>query len=110
MSHACAQPHYFGAADAPLFGWWHAAENPTGLAMVLCSPIGREEISAHRSLRHLAEMLAQRGVSTLRFDYAGTGDSCGSSLDADQLRACGDSLHRRIALYDKDPLQILLGA
>jgi len=96
VSHACAQPHYFGAADAPLFGWWHAAENPTGLAMVLCSPIGREEISAHRSLRHLAEMLAQRGVSTLRFDYAGTGDSCGSSLDADQLRACGDSLHHAI--------------
>ena len=96
MSQRPAQPLYFGAADAPLFGWWHAAENPTGLAMVLCSPFGREEISAHRSLRRLADMLAQHGVPTLRFDYPGTGDSCGDSLDPDLLRACGDSLHRAI--------------
>lgn len=96
MSQISAQAFYFGAADAPLFGWWHASKNPSGLAMVLCSPFGREEISAHRSLRHLADMLARRGVPTLRFDYPGTGDSSGDSLDPDQLRAFGDSLHSAI--------------
>lgn len=93
MNSRPAQPLYFGAPDAPLFGWWHSAEMATGLAMVLCGPFGREEISAHRSLLHLADMLAQRGVPTLRFDYPGSGDSSGDSLDPGQLRAWGDSLH-----------------
>lgn len=69
-------PLYFGSADEPIFGWFHDVAVPDrGLAAILCSPFGREELSAHRTLRTLAERLAQDGTPTLRFDYVGCGDS-----------------------------------
>jgi alpha-beta hydrolase superfamily lysophospholipase len=51
--------------------------------VVLCPPIGYEQIHAHRSLRHLADALAEGGFPVLRFDYHGTGDSAGSGDDAE---------------------------
>ena len=38
-------------------------------------PVGYEYWSSHRSLRTLAERLAQNGCLALRFDFDGTGDS-----------------------------------
>jgi alpha-beta hydrolase superfamily lysophospholipase len=38
-------------------------------------------------MRHLAERAAVAGVPTLRFDYAGTGDSVGNDFDPDRLGA-----------------------
>lgn len=65
-----------GAATRPLFSWIHRAPSPSGsVVAVLCNPFGYEAICAHRSYRVLAESLAAAGVSTLRFDYAGSGDS-----------------------------------
>lgn len=79
-----AEPRYFGPADRPLFGWFHRARRDSALrttSVLLCPPLGHESLGAHRSLRKLAERLADRGFTTLRMDYDGKGDSAGSSRD-----------------------------
>ncbi|MEO8017826.1 MAG: alpha/beta fold hydrolase [Pseudomonadota bacterium] len=87
MSSPRAQPLYFGPTDRSLFGWLHrpAADVARNLGLVLCSASGYEAICTHRSYRHFAEEAAARGFPALRFDYDGTGDSAGGSLDADRL-------------------------
>lgn len=49
--------------------------------MVLFNPLGHEMIHAQRSIRRLADVLANGGFTVLRFDYTGTGDSEGDQLD-----------------------------
>lgn len=67
----------FGPAARSLTGFYHAAPGPGArpLGIVLCNPLGFEEASAHRTFRQLADRLADQGLSTLRFDYPGTGNS-----------------------------------
>lgn len=79
------QPFYFGPEGAQLFGWLHmgAADARRGLGVVVCNPLGFEEVCAHRSLRHFAQALAEAGLPTLRFDHAGCGNSMGEETDAD---------------------------
>jgi alpha-beta hydrolase superfamily lysophospholipase len=83
-------PMYLDTAKAwPFFGWYHHADAavPRDCVTVLCGPIGYEYTRVHRTVRHLADRLARRGIPALRFDYHGTGDSPGSDLDADRLAA-----------------------
>lgn len=71
-----AQPLYFVSRDRQLFGWLHEAREPAvDFGLLICNPFGYEAICAHRSIRSLAEGAANLGVSALRFDYSGTGDS-----------------------------------
>ncbi|WP_157775744.1 alpha/beta fold hydrolase [Hartmannibacter diazotrophicus] len=51
----------------------HAGHRDT--AVLICPPWGFEALCAHKSLRILADQLADRGYAVLRFDYPGTGDS-----------------------------------
>lgn len=75
-------PYYFGSSGRRLFGCYHPPVVPGGaLGVVLCNPLGREYIAAHRAVRLLARTLAERGIHALRFDYYGTGDSDGSETD-----------------------------
>lgn len=74
---------HFGPGNRPLFGMRHvppAAARDT--AVLICPPWGAEYMRSHRGLRMLAERLATAGYDSLRFDYSGTGDSEGNSLDA----------------------------
>jgi alpha-beta hydrolase superfamily lysophospholipase len=82
-------PLYFGREDRPLFGWLHRpVQVPTaGVGLVICNPLGNEAISAHRSIRQLADGAAQSGIPTLRFDYDGTGNSAGHDLEPDRVAA-----------------------
>ncbi len=48
---------------------------------VIVSPPGFEDLCAHRSLERLADLLADAGAPTLRFDLPGGGDSMGSADD-----------------------------
>ena len=79
-------PVYFGRGRR-LFGWYHQPAGPTvrECAVVICSPLGYEELCAHRALRHWANALANAGIATLRFDYDGTGNSAGNDTDANRV-------------------------
>ena len=73
-------PFYFESRHQWLFAWLHRHERARHAdhGVLICPPIGHEQIHAHRSLRHLADAVAAAGFSVVRFDYHGTGDSSGS--------------------------------
>ncbi len=79
-------PIYFDSQGQPLFGWVHRPEQACQRlpGVVICPPLGHEQIHSHRSLRHLADALAHAGFAVLRFDYHGTGDSAGMLEEADR--------------------------
>lgn len=52
-----------------------AATPPAGTAVLFLSPWGFEEMCVRKFWRILAEDLADIGIPSLRFDYAGTGDA-----------------------------------
>src|SRR6185437_11777334 len=88
------EPLYFRAADRQLFGWLHrgaavsanhAKGRASAMGVVICKPFGYEATCAHRSLGAFAQAAAAAGFPTLRFDYAGTGDSGKIDATADQL-------------------------
>ncbi|MGK9051403.1 alpha/beta fold hydrolase [Neorhizobium petrolearium] len=57
-------------------GLFTPAEGPARpLAVLFASPWGLEEMCTRKFWRILAERLAQEGISSLRFDYPGTGDA-----------------------------------
>ena len=92
-----AEPTFFGPQEHPLFGWLHRPDTPIGdLGLVICNPFGHEAQSIHRSLRHFAEASAAVGTPVLRFDYEGTGDSCGDENDSARLAAWTQSVHRAV--------------
>jgi pimeloyl-ACP methyl ester carboxylesterase len=77
---------YLTSRNEPLSAWLHTARDRADVdhGVVICAPLGFEQLHANRSLRHLADALAAQGVPTLRFDWHGTADSAGS--DADRSR------------------------
>lgn len=82
-----AQPVHFGDEHRPAVGWWHApVAQPVDalrLPVLICSPFGREDECAYRTLRVLAERLAADGHPVLRFDFPGTGDAAGDAHTPD---------------------------
>ena len=93
-----AEPLYFGSVERPLFGWLHRPAQATSAAMglLICAPLGYEAVCAHRTLKHLACAAVSEGISALRFDYDGTGDSAGTDLDPHRVDAWLDSIHAAI--------------
>jgi pimeloyl-ACP methyl ester carboxylesterase len=83
---------YFGGPARSLFGVLHEPPSAAGppRVLVLCAPLWREGIRAHRVLRQLGVRLAKLGLSVLRFDYTGAGDSAGDTEDGDVATWLGD--------------------
>ena len=81
------RPFYVDSHGQPLFAWLHHPESSACLnhGVLLCAPLGYEQVHAHRSWRVLASALAAAGFPVLRFDYHGTGDSAGVDEDPDRL-------------------------
>ena len=85
-------PFFFGNAERRLFGIYEPAAVGTAgkRAAIFCYPWGAEYIYAHRTMRQLALKLSSAGFHTLRFDFYGTGDSGGESIDIDLAGWEGD--------------------
>jgi pimeloyl-ACP methyl ester carboxylesterase len=83
---------YFGTQRRRLFGIFEPAPVSARKmrAILLCHPMGNEQIFAYRSMRQLAARLGQAGFHVLRFDYYGTGDSYGETGDGDLETWSGD--------------------
>ena len=97
MNSVTAQSMFFGSAPgAELFGWLHRTEADPRIGLVICSPFGREDICAHRSLRRWADAAALAGVPAMRFDYDGCGNSAGDDVDDDRLDAWTRSVHEAL--------------
>jgi pimeloyl-ACP methyl ester carboxylesterase len=75
---------FTGASGRVRFGWLHVG-GPIGLVIV--PPFGYEAVCSQRSLRALADHAAAAGLTAVRFDLDGTGDSEGSDLDPDRVGA-----------------------
>ena len=90
---------YFGEGTDTLFGLVHRAPGapPRDCVAVICPPFGNEYSSSHRTLRHLADLLARHGIPTLRFDYHGTGDSPGTGSEPDRLTRWQSDIKTAIA-------------
>jgi alpha-beta hydrolase superfamily lysophospholipase len=65
---------------------------PSGLGVVIVPPHGIEALAAAKTLRLLAEQLAERGHSVLRFDLPGTGDSLDDGLPGDATSCWTESI------------------
>lgn len=68
----------------------NAAASPTA-ALLLLPPFFHEWQRSYRMFALLADALAARGVSVLRFDYRGTGESSGDDVDFLPSRALDDA-------------------
>jgi pimeloyl-ACP methyl ester carboxylesterase len=77
-------PLYFGPQDG-LFGVLNEADGTTGRGVLICAPLGYENVIYHRQLAILARRIAAKGTPTLRFDWPGCGDSAGDDLDPDLI-------------------------
>lgn len=99
-------PFYLDSLGQPLFAWLHVPnEEPTvNHGVVICPPIGFEQLHAHRSLRHLADRLAELGIPAIRFDWHGTGDSAGNDTDPDRVATWGANV-RTAVRWMKDQLR-----
>ena len=112
------KPFYFGGRKNPLFG---ISYSPSGAktrktGIVICNPLGQEHIRAHRSLKLLSINLAKEGFHVLRFDYFGTGDSSGESLDScisrweSDIKIAIEEMRGRFSLHQFHLIGIRLGA
>ena len=66
-------------AVAGCLGWLHLPPRgrATGRGVVICAPWGYEALAARRGLYELAQRCAAAGLTALRFDAPGAGDSPG---------------------------------
>jgi len=110
---------YFDSGGRQLFGWLHrsAEQVAGGVGLVICKPFGYEAICAQRSIRTFAEAAVRAGVTVLRFDYTGTGDSADIGPQEDQIAvwssdvlAAVTELRRLTGVHHISALGIRLGA
>ena len=73
---------YFEAAGRQVYGTLFRPETPTGGGVVLYDPFGEEKKCAFRLMVRLARAASAAGLTVLRFDLSGTGESPGSHAEA----------------------------
>ncbi|MGN6797299.1 MAG: alpha/beta fold hydrolase [Gaiellaceae bacterium] len=109
-------PLYFGPRDE-LFGVLNPADGAADRGVLICAPLGYENVIYHRQLAILARRIAAKGTPTLRFDWPGCGDSAGDDLDADliprslaAIQTAVDTLRDRMGVEQVDIVGLRIGA
>ena len=79
------EAYYYGEGSRKIFCIYHQPDIIVDkkAGVLLCYPFGQEYIRSHRTFLKLAESLCSNGFHVFRFDYYGTGDSCGSNEEVD---------------------------
>jgi alpha/beta superfamily hydrolase len=79
--------------EQALFGFLHPAQGTLSrVAVLLCPPFGWEEVGSYRSRRTWANQLSGEGITTMRIDLPGTGDSSGDAWTADLTDAWASAI------------------
>ena len=99
------EPADFPVTFAGTVGLYHAAPQPSDTAVLFVGAWGLEELCARKFWRLLAADLGRQGISSLRFDYPGTGDA----LDPEDY-AAGLDIWRESILSAAATLRDLSGA
>ncbi|MDH3500506.1 MAG: alpha/beta hydrolase [Acidimicrobiia bacterium] len=73
------EPGFFETETGSLFGVTHIPDRPTGLGVVISSPINNDYLKNNRREVLLSRRLAARGIAVQRYHYAGTGNSDGDA-------------------------------
>jgi pimeloyl-ACP methyl ester carboxylesterase len=109
-------PVYFGPRDG-LFGVLNPADGTTDRGVLICAPLGYENVIYHRQLAILARRIAAKGTPTLRFDWPGCGDSAGDDLDPElipralaSVEAAVETLRDRAGVEHVDIVGLRIGA
>jgi amino acid adenylation domain-containing protein len=77
---------HFGSENS-LYGVFRGgARGRPAEAVLICGPVGQEQVRARFVLSRLSKQLASAGVPSLLFDYYGCGDSLGDGRNADPNR------------------------
>lgn len=85
---------WIASEERPLTAWLSTTDDDRASesGVLILSPVGYPYWSSHQTLRVLAERLASRGHTTLRFDYESTGDSSGGQWDPERVIAWRQSV------------------
>jgi uncharacterized protein len=81
-------PLFFRNSAYKLFGVMHTPDNHNsppsskGIGIVFCHPFSEEKLISYRAMVNLARSLTTYGISCLRFDEMGHGDSDGNFEDS----------------------------
>lgn len=84
-SHDVVESFYFGDEEQ-LYGVFHGTGANAAQALLICAPVGQENLRCHFVLQKMARQLAERGIAVLRFDYFGCGNSAGRDFEATPSR------------------------
>jgi alpha/beta superfamily hydrolase len=76
-------------------------ESPGAPVVVFCHPIGEVKYSSYNAIVAFARRLAAIGISSIRFDYAGFGDSQGQTQNA-TITSCVADVKAAIAMIAGD--------
>jgi len=97
MSRPAPSPEPIFLGELPSLAWLHRpAQAGVALPVLICGPVGAEDLSAHRMLRLAAQALADKGHACLRLDWPGYGDAAPVPVAADAVPAWLATVHAAI--------------
>lgn len=83
MNNGCWEPFWLGTPGRSLYAALHAAQGAPSVGVVLVPPLLDEQPRSRHFITEVANEFASMGLPSLRFDFLGSGDSCGRGDEMD---------------------------
>lgn len=94
------QPLFFPCGGETLFGICHVPDVPLDVGVVVVVGGPQYRVGSHRLFTLLSQILGERGIASMRFDYRGMGDSTGAMRGfesiGDDIRAAVDAFRQTV--------------